>query len=61
MILTEEQQEKIVEAVRKQYDPDFDYENPHWENGNLDDSFEYGVETGCQDFATELLKIIENQ
>ena len=56
--LTQEQLEAIYNLV-SQYKEDFNYEVMHHENGNFDDSYEYGVETGEQYILGELKAILE--
>ncbi len=51
----------LVSKIESMVDEDFDYEVEHWENGNFDDSFEYGLETGEQYTAKDLIKFIKNQ
>lgn len=55
--LTESQLEEIVNIGVGHFDPDFDYEVEHWNNGNFDDSYEYGVETGVQNISTMITDI----
>lgn len=48
---------KIREYVEKNYDPDFDYAIEHWDNGNYDDSYQYGHDSGFN-FTLETIKSI---
>lgn len=57
----EELYNDLVNKIESMVDEDFDYEVEHWENGNFDDSFEYGLETGEQYAAKDLIKFIKNQ
>ncbi len=41
-----EQLEKLIREIEEKIDPDFDFDQEHWENGNFDDSYNYGVESG---------------
>jgi hypothetical protein len=38
--------EKLKQELESKIDPNFDFEREHWDNGNFDDSYEYGVEVG---------------
>ena len=44
----EEKYKKLLEYINSKIDEEFDYEVEHWESGNYDDSYEYGVKTGEQ-------------
>jgi len=48
-----EELKKYLEAV---IDKDFNYEVEHWDNGNYDDSYEYGIEVGEQQAYMEILE-----
>ncbi len=50
---------KVVELLSKGFIDDFDFDFPHWENGNYDDSFEYGVECGRQELLFEISQIVD--
>lgn len=52
---------KKLKELLKSYEPDFDFELPHWDNGNFDDSFEYGQECGEQFILIKLKKIVEGE
>ena len=41
-----EKLEGLLNEMESKIDPDFNFEVEHWENGNFDDSYEYGVEVG---------------
>ena len=41
-----EKLEELIKEVESKIDLEFDFEVEHWENGNYDDSYSYGVETG---------------
>lgn len=41
-----EKLEELIKEVESKIDLEFDFEVEHWENGNFDDSYSYGVETG---------------
>ena len=56
--IAENQLEKIA-VLLKGYKPDFNFEVEHWDNGNFDDSYEYGVEVGEQ-YVLETLSGILN-
>lgn len=58
--LTQEQVEALYKLV-EQYDEDFNYDVPHYENGNYDDSYEYGVSTGENYILGELKCILEGK
>ena len=36
----------LLNEMEAKIDPEFDFEVEHWDNGNFDDSYEYGVEVG---------------
>lgn len=52
--------EKIKEYVKKNIEEDFDFEVEHWDNGNYDDSYQYGVDSGVQYTLKDILEIIES-
>lgn len=56
--LTQEQLEAIYNLV-SQYNEDFNYEVEYWDDGNCDDGYKYGVETGEQYILGELKAILE--
>jgi hypothetical protein len=41
-----EKLEGLLNEMESKIDRDFDFEVEHWDNGNFDDSYEYGVEVG---------------
>lgn len=41
-----EKLEELIKEVESKIDLEFDFEVEHWENGNYDDSYSYGVKTG---------------
>ena len=41
-----EQVKKLLEELESKTNLDFNFDFEHWENGNYDDSYEYGVEVG---------------
>lgn len=47
---------EITKTVQDAHAPNFDYEEEHWENGNFDDSFEYGCSSGRASLAATLSK-----
>ncbi len=51
---------ELIEFLEEQIDLDFDFEVEHWDNGNFDDSYEYGLESGEQYAYRELLKKLKN-
>jgi hypothetical protein len=51
---------KIEAFVNGKIDPDFDFEVEHWDNGNFDDSYEYGTEVGEEYAFRNMKKFIEN-
>ena len=55
--LTKKQLSKI-DILLNQYKPDFSFDIEHWENGNFDDSYEYGIECGEQYVLESLRNII---
>ena len=38
--------DELIEHLESKIDLDFNFEVEHWDNGNFDDSYEYGVEVG---------------
>ena len=42
----EEAVKGLLAEMEAKIDPEFDFEFEHWDNGNFDDSYEYGVEVG---------------
>lgn len=54
-----EKLEKLREEIEAKVDPDFDFEVEHWDNGNFDDSYEYGVEVGEEYAYRDLLAKID--
>ena len=50
---------RIKKLVEEIYKNDFDFEIEHWMNGNIDDSYEYGFESGKQDLIRTIKKIID--
>lgn len=51
--------QEILEYVNKHLKEDFDFTIEHWENGNFDDSYGYGVESGEQFALRKIKSIIE--
>ena len=51
--------EQAIEKIKSKIDSEFDFEVEHWENGNYDDSYEYGIETGQQLAYSEMLDILK--
>jgi hypothetical protein len=41
-----EKLEELIKEVESKINPEFDFEVEHWENGNFDDSYSYGVVVG---------------
>lgn len=41
-----EKLEELIKEVESKIDLEFDFEVEHWENGNFDDSYSYGVDVG---------------
>lgn len=50
-----EKLEELIKEVESKINPEFDFEVEHWENGNFDDSYSYGVEVGEEYAYRELL------
>jgi hypothetical protein len=50
--------EKAIKEIKPKIDTDFDYDVEHWDNGNYDDSYAYGVETGEQLAYSHVLDIL---
>ncbi len=46
---------ELLEELESKITPDFDFEVEHWDNGNFDDSYEYGVEAGEEYAYREIL------
>ena len=51
--------EQAIEKIKSKINDEFDYEVEHWDNGNYDDSYEYGVETGQQLAYSEVLDMLK--
>jgi len=51
--------EQAIEKIKSQINSEFDFEVEHWDNGNYDDSYEYGVETGYQLAYSEMLDTLK--
>jgi len=41
-----EKLEELINEVKSKINLEFDFEVEHWENGNFDDSYSYGVDVG---------------
>ena len=54
-----EKLEKLRQEIEAKVDPDFDFGVEHWDNGNYDDSYEYGVEVGEEYAYRDLLTKID--
>lgn len=50
---------KIETFIEGKIDPDFDFEVEHWDNGNFDDSYQYGTEVG-EEYAFREMKVFLN-
>lgn len=50
-----EELDKLIQEVESKIDLDFDFEVEHWENGNFDDSYAYGVDVGEEYAYREIL------
>lgn len=48
--------EQIKTFLESKINKDFDYNWEHYENGNYDDSFQYGLESGEQYAYIEILE-----
>jgi hypothetical protein len=46
---------KLKKYLESNIDLDFDFNVEHWENGNFDDSWNYGVDCGTQYTLREIL------
>lgn len=51
----------LVSEIEANYKEGFDYDVEHWEGGNYDDSYQYGFDSGQNDFAADLLDLIKQQ
>ena len=51
--------EQAIEKIKSKINDEFDYEVEHWDNGNYDDSYEYGIETGQQLAYSEVLDMLK--
>ena len=51
---------ELMEYIESKIDKDFDFEVEHWENGNYDDSFEYGMEYGEQQTYRNILEKVKS-
>lgn len=50
--------EELLNKLESKIDPQFNFECEHWENGNFDDSYEYGVEVGEEYTYREILALL---
>lgn len=50
-----EELDKLIQEVESKIDLDFDFEVEHWEQGNFDDSYAYGVDVGEEYAYREIL------
>ena len=50
-----EELDKLIAEVESKIDLDFNFQVEHWENGNFDDSYSYGVDVGEQYAYREML------
>lgn len=39
---------ELEEFLNSSIDLEFDFNREHWDNGNFDDSYEYGVDCGAE-------------
>ena len=52
--------DKLINEIESKINLDFDFEVEHWENGNFDDSYSYGVDVGEQYAYREILVKLKN-
>ena len=56
---------ELIKYLESKINFDFDFEIEHWDNGNFDDSYNYGVECGEEYAYREILvkakQILENE
>lgn len=56
---------KLKTYLESKIDLNFDFDVEHWNNGNFDDSFEYGTETGeewaYRDLLVKVNKLIKGE
>jgi hypothetical protein len=50
-----EKLEELIKEVETKINLEFDFEVEHWENGNYDDSYAYGVDVGEEYAYREIL------
>ena len=50
--------EGLLNKLESKIDPQFNFEFEHWENGNYDDSYEYGVEVGEEYTYREIVALL---
>ena len=50
-----EELDKLIQEIESKIDLNFDFEVEHWENGNFDDSYSYGVDVGEEYAYREIL------
>lgn len=60
--MTDTEKIKKLEEMLKEYyyDPNFDFKIKYWDNGNFDDSYEYGVDSGKQDILGIVKRILDS-
>ena len=49
----------LLNEMESKINPEFDFEVEHWDNGNFDDSYEYGVEVGEEYTYREIVAKLE--
>jgi hypothetical protein len=61
----EEAIKALLNEMTAKVDPEFDFEIEHWDNGNYDDSYEYGIEVGeeytYREIVAKLEEILKNK
>lgn len=50
--------EELLNKLESKIDPQFNFDVEHWDGGNYDDSYEYGVEVGEEYTYREIVALL---
>lgn len=59
MTTMDNKMQELLDSLDNLIDDNFDFEVEHWDNGNFDDSYEYGVKVGHQEAYRDIKRLIE--
>ena len=51
-------EKELKEYLDRYYCENFNFEKKHWEDGNFDDSYNYGIESGIQYVVRDIKRIM---